>query len=45
LCQVRATPRAGPPVRFAALTIGGGQRAVQVGGNELHELLARHVGR
>jgi len=45
LCQVRATPRAGPPVRFEALTIGRGQRAVQVGGDELHELLAWHVGR
>ena len=30
LCQVRSTPQAGPPVRFAALTIGAGQRAVQV---------------
>src|SRR5882724_8975198 len=45
LCQVRATPRAGPPVRFAALTIGRGQRTVQVGGDELYELLARHAGR
>jgi hypothetical protein len=45
LCQVHATPRAGPPVRFAALTIGRGQRPIQVGGDELHELLARHVGR
>ncbi len=45
LCQVRATPRAGPPVRLAALTISRGQRAVQIGGDELHQLLARHVGR
>jgi hypothetical protein len=45
LRQVRATPRAGPPVRVAALTIGRGQRAVQVGGDELHQLPARHVGR
>ena len=45
LCQVRAAPRAGLPVRVAPLTIGRGQRAVQVGGDELHELPARHAGR
>ena len=45
LRQVPATPRAGPPVRFAALMIAPGQGGVQVGGDELHELAARHVGR
>jgi len=45
LRQVRATPRAGPPVRFAALMITPGQGAVPVGGDELHRLPARHVGR
>ena len=34
LRQVRATPRAGPHVRFAALMIAPGQGAVQVGGLE-----------
>src|SRR4030095_9147038 len=40
----RATSRAAPPVRFAAVMIGRGQRAVQIGGDELHQLPARHVG-
>ena len=34
LRQVRATPRAGPPVRFAALMIAPGQGSVQVGGDD-----------
>src|SRR5262249_60221726 len=45
LRNVRATPGAGPPVPFATFTIGRGQRAVQVGGDELHELPARQAGR
>jgi hypothetical protein len=45
LRQVGATPRASPPVRVAALTVGRGHRTVQVGGDEFHQLPARHVGR
>ena len=45
LCQVRATPGARPQVRVAGSTLGRREGAIQIGGHELHELLARHARR